>query len=439
MPYNGLKEIIASRSATVGVMGLGYVGLPLALECARAGYRTIGVDINEARAASVQRGESHVGDVSSDDLAAQVTPGRLTATANARALQECDAVLICVPTPLNKTKEPDVSFIIGALKEVVHYLRRDQLIILESTTYPGFTREVCLPTLEEGSGYVCGKDFFLTFSPERTDPGNEVYKVHNTTKVLGGVTAACSELAKQLYGAFIEKIHVVSSPDAAEMSKLLENTFRAVNIGLVNEVALMCHTLGIDTWEVIEAASTKPFGFMPFYPGPGLGGHCIPVDPLYLSWKLRSHNYTARFVELAQTINAAMPQHVVQMASDALNEQAKAVRGSKIVVMGVAYKPDIDDIRESPALEIIGMLSRKGATVVYHDPYVERAEIDGQEFRSVALEDALVGADLVVITTDHTMFDLGAVAKHAPLILDTRNAMSRADLTDAQKAKIRRL
>ena len=439
MPYNGLKQTIANKSATIGVMGLGYVGLPLALECARAGYRTVGIDINEARAESVQRGESHVGDISSEQLAEQVSAGRLSATANARALQECDAVLICVPTPLNKTKDPDVSFIIGALKEVMHYLRRDQLIILESTTYPGFTREVCLPTLEEGSGFECGKDFFLAFSPERTDPGNAVYQVHNTTKVLGGVTPACSELAKQLYGAFIEKVHVVSSPDVAEMSKLLENTFRAVNIGLVNEVAIMCHTLGIDTWEVIEAASTKPFGFMPFYPGPGLGGHCIPVDPLYLSWKLRSHNYTARFVELAQTINAAMPLHVVQMATDALNEHVKAVRGSKIVVMGVAYKPDIDDIRESPALEIIGLLSRKGAAVVYHDPYVDHAEIDGQEFRSVALGEALSGADLVVITTDHKMFDLALIADKAPLILDTRNAMSRATLTDAQRAKIRRL
>lgn len=415
-------------------MGLGYVGLPLAVACARAGYTVAGIDIDKRKVDAAASGVSHIHDVPSEELQAVVESGKLRPTTRMRDLQECDAVLICVPTPLNKTKEPDVSFIVGALKEVVHFLRKGQLVVLESTTYPGFTREVALPLLEE-SGYQCGREFFLAFSPERTDPGNQTFLITNTPKVLGGCTPAGTALAAELYGAFVEQVHLVSSPDAAEMAKLLENTFRAVNIGLVNEMALMCHTLGIDTWEVIEAASTKPFGFMPFYPGPGLGGHCIPVDPLYLSWKLRSHNYTARFIGLAQTVNAAMPSFVVRMCIDALNDHKKPLRGSRVAIFGVAYKSDVDDVRESPALEIIGLLARQGALVEYVDPHVASIEVEGTTYTAQPTEPTLSNADLVVITAAHSAFDLTAIIEKARLIVDTRNATRKVGLPDAATEK----
>ena len=434
-----LRKRIDDRSATVAVMGLGYVGLPLAVAVAEAGFRVVGIDVDERRVKATSEGTSVINDVPSERLAACIASKRLLATTRSRDLQECDAVLVCVPTPLNKTKEPDVSYIIAALKEIAHFLRRGQLVVLESTTYPGFTAEVGLPLLEE-SGYRCGVEFNLAFSPERTDPGNAHYNITNTTKVLGGCTPACMMIASRLYETFVSDVHAVSSTDAAEMAKLLENTFRAVNIGLVNEVALMCHTLGIDTWEVIEAASTKPFGFMPFYPGPGLGGHCIPVDPLYLSWKLRSHNYTARFIELAQTVNASMPGFVVNMTIDALNDHSKALRGARVVVLGVAYKPDIDDVRESPALEILGLMARKGALVSYCDPYVPDIEVDGVRYEAVATSEALEACDIVVITTDHSAFDLDEVVRRAPLVVDTRNATRGVELDPAElKRKVYRL
>ena len=435
---SNLHHRISDHTAVVAIVGLGYVGMPLAATIAEAGFRVVGIDVDAARVAEVTAGRSYIGDVPSARLLPLVQRGLITATDRFRDLQECDAVIICVPTPLNKTKEPDLSFVVSALREIKHYLRRGQLVILESTTYPGFTREVALPMLEE-VGYHCGQEFFLAFSPERTDPGNPRFGVKNTTKVLGGITPACTAVAAALYEQILERVHRVSSTDAAEMAKLLENTFRAVNIGLVNEVALMCNTLGIDTWEVIEAASTKPFGFMPFYPGPGLGGHCLPIDPLYLSWKLRSHNYTARFIELAQTINASMPGFVVQLAADALNDRRLAVRGARIRLYGVAYKPNIEDVRESPALEIIELLHRKGADVSYTDPHVPEVMVEERLYRAVPEADAARDIDLAIITTDHRAFDLLRLVREAPLILDTRNATRRAGLPPEFASKVVRL
>jgi UDP-N-acetyl-D-glucosamine dehydrogenase len=435
---NNLTTRIADRSATVAVVGLGYVGLPLAVATANAGFRTIGIDINGKRVNATNQGTSEIKDVADDTLTRLVAEGALTASTDFASLREADAILICVPTPLNKTKDPDLTYVVSALNEIKLHLKPDQLVVLESTTYPGFTREVCLPMLEE-SGFTCGADFYLAYSPERTDPGNAVYQVHNTVKVLGGMSAECSAKAKSLYEGFIEEVHVVSSSDAAEMAKLLENTFRAVNIGLVNEFALWCNTLGLDTWEVIEAASTKPFGFMPFYPGPGLGGHCLPVDPLYLSWKLRSHNYTARFIELAQTVNASMPRFVVDLALNVLNDQCKPLKGSRVVVFGVAYKRDVDDVRESPALEIIELLEQKGAHVAYVDPYVPSVDIQGRTHHAVHFDAALNNIDLAIITTAHTSIAWNEVVARSPLVLDTRNATGGLDLTPQQRERVVRL
>jgi UDP-N-acetyl-D-glucosamine dehydrogenase len=437
-PDTYLRQRIKSHEAGIAIIGLGYVGLPLAMACATNGFRVIGIDTDRNRVAQINDGNSQLNDVPSAALADLVSSGKLKATRRYRDLHDCQIAIICVPTPLNKTKDPDLSHVVDALRQTRDFLQRGQLVVLESTTYPGFTREVALPILEE-SGFTCGKDFFLAFSPERTDPGNAEFTVINTPKILGGATSTCAEVAKELYEKLIEKIHVVSSTDAAEMTKLLENTFRAVNIGLVNEVALMCQHLGIDTWEVIEAASTKPFGYMPFYPGPGLGGHCIPVDPLYLSWKLRSHNYTARFIELAQTVNASMPSFVVSLVADALNDQRKPVSGARIIVLGVSYKPDVADIRESPALAIMAKLSKKGAHLAYCDPYVPEITIDGQTFTALPLDEAVVDCDAVVITTDHTAFDLKSVVAQAPLIIDTRNATRRIQMSDEEKAKVVKL
>lgn len=416
-----LKKKIESRKALVSVIGLGYVGLPLAVEVARAGFKVIGIDVAKDKVELINSGRSHIVDISSEDIGEQVSAGRLRATTDYSVIADVDAVVICVPTPLNKTKDPDVSFIIDACTEIRNYLHKGQLVVLESTTYPGFTREVVVPLLEE-SGLRAGDDFHVAFSPERIDPGNEQFKVHNTTKIVGGYAPLCTELTALLYGQYIEKVHPVSSTDAAEMVKLLENTFRAVNIGLVNEVAMMCHKLGVNTWEVIDAAATKQFGFMPFYPGPGLGGHCIPIDPLYLSWKLKALNYQARFIELAHAINTSMPEFSVELVQNALNDQSKCVRGSRILVMGVAYKKDIDDYRESPALEVIEQLMGKGAVVSYHDPYVRAVEIQGGEMTSVPIDEGFAGYDAVVITTNHTVFDYDRIVFEAPLVVDTRNA-----------------
>lgn len=420
-----LPEKINQRQATVAVVGLGYVGLPLATRCAQVGFPTRGIDVQQARVDRINAGVSDIGDVPSEMMAPLVASGKLKAFSDFAIVSEADAVVICVPTPLSKTRDPDNSYIVRALDSIGQHMKRGQLFVLESTTYPGFTREVMVPMLEKASGLTAGSDFHVAFSPERIDPGNEKYGVKNTTKIVGGLTPACGEAVKALYGSFIDNVRVVSSPDTAEMVKLLENTFRAVNIGLVNEVALMCNKLGLNPFEVIDAAATKPFGFMAFYPGPGLGGHCIPIDPLYLSWKLRTMNYQARFIELADTINTAMPAHVVQRCQDSLNDAGKALKGAKVLILGVAYKRDIDDYRESPALTIIELLEKKGACVDYFDPHVPSYREEGHTRASIADLSALESYDLAVITTDHTAFDYSEIARRARMIVDTRNAAKR--------------
>ena len=402
------------------VMGIGYVGLPLALELATAGYRVVGLDPDEARIRALGEGHSFLPDVPDAVLAPLVAGGLLSGTTDPECLAIADAVVVCVPTPLNKTKDPDLSFILRATDAIVAHLHEGMLVILESTTYPGTTREVVAPKLM-AAGFHLGEDVFLAFSPERVDPGNQEYQVRNTPKVIGGMTPACLEVAMTLYGEVIDTLVPVSSTDAAEMVKLLENTFRAVNIGLVNEVALMCEKLSLDTWEVIEAAGSKPFGFMPFYPGPGLGGHCIPIDPLYLSWKLRGLKYTARFVELADEINRGMPAVVVDRIATALNDATKPLRGSKVLILGVAYKRDIDDVRESPALDVITLLAARGTEVSYHDPHVPYVDHHGLSMTNTEAPD-FAAYDCVVIITDHRAFDIGEVVEHAPIVVDTRNA-----------------
>ncbi len=415
-----LNDKIANHSAHVCVIGLGYVGLPLAVAFANAGYRVTGVDTDIDRAAEINDGRSPVQDVSSTELRQVVEVGRLTATTDFSVLQDADTVSICVPTPLRKTKDPDISYIISVTGEICRHLHRGQLIILESTTYPGTTDEVIQPTLE-GTGLKLGQDFCLAFSPERIDPGNSAYQLTNTPKIIGGVTSTCAESAKLLYEQIIEKVVTVSSCRAAEMVKLLENTFRAVNIGLVNEVALMCNRLNLDVWEIIEAASTKPFGFMPFYPGPGLGGHCIPLDPHYLAWKLRTLDYRARFIELADDINTNMPRHVVTRVADGLNERRKSINGSRILVLGVAYKADTNDLRESPALEVIRLLQEKGGDLYFHDPYITEVDIAGLQYAELN-DQVLTWADCVVITTNHSCYDYSQVVEHAQMVVDSRNA-----------------
>ena len=417
-----LMQKIADRSAHVAVIGLGYVGLPLVVEFAKAGYRAVGIDVDNSRVERLKRGESYVKDVPSEDVKSLIETGRLSATTEFHFLAEADACCICVPTPLNKTKDPDVSFIVDATRAVKAGLRRGQLIVLESTTYPGTTRELILPMLQE-SGLRVGTDFCLAFSPERIDPGNPTYQLKNTPRVVGGITPTCQQAAVALYGSIVEKVVSVSSAEAAEMTKLLENTFRIVNIGLVNEIALMCDRLGINVWEVVEAASSKPYGYIPFYPGPGLGGHCIPVDPHYLSWKLRALNYRARFIELASEINADMPRYVVGKVTDGLNHAQKSVNGSVVLILGVAYKRDIDDVRESPALDIIKLLLDKGAHVEWHDPYVQELKrMEGLTRVPRVDAEAVAKADCVVITTDHSAYDWDAIVKEAQLVVDTRNA-----------------
>ena len=422
-----LKRKIQSHSARVGIVGLGYVGLPLAVEFAKAGFPVTGIDVSASKVARVNEGDSYVGDIPSATLAPLVREGRIRATTDFAAVRELDTINICVPTPLRKTKDPDMSYIVSACQSIAEGLHAGMLVILESTTYPGTTDELVLPMLEN-RGLKAGTDFFLCFSPERVDPGNPKYQTANIPKVVGGVTPACTEMATLFYSQALEKVVPVSSTQVAEMVKLLENTFRMINIGLVNEMAMMCDRMGINVWEVIDAAATKPFGFMPFYPGPGLGGHCIPIDPFYLSWKTKQAGIEARFIDLAGYINGQMPHFAVDKIQNALNEHAKPVKGSRIHVVGVAYKKDIDDLRESPALDILLLLQRRGARVSYTDPYVPSLKLDAIELFSQELEPAVAASDCTVIVTDHSCFDYAVLVEKARLIVDTRNALKGLNL-----------
>jgi len=418
-----LSKKIESRRAHLGVIGLGYVGLPLAVEFGRAGFQVTGIDIDKRRVHRLERGESYIQDVPTSEVRALVRAGNLKATLDFSVLRRVDAVNVCVPTPLSKQRDPDVSYIVAAAKQVATYLHPGMLVILESTTYPGTTDELILPLLTE-TGMKVGEDFFLAFSPERVDPGNPRFNTRNIPKVVGGVTPVCTEVAVRLYQQRLEQVIAVSSPQVAEMVKLLENTFRSVNIGLVNELALMCSRLHIDVWEVIQAAATKPFGFMPFYPGPGLGGHCIPIDPFYLSWKARASGFEARFIELAGYVNGQMPDHVVNLVAQSLNRRGHAVHGSKILVLGVAYKADIDDTRESPSIDIMETLRERGARIEYSDPYVPTLQFGGKRLRSLPLTPArLRRFDCVVIATAHKAFPYAAVLRHSKAVVDTRNAL----------------
>ena len=422
-PAGVLASRIESRSARLGVIGLGYVGLPLAVEFGKAGFEVEAIDIDRGRVGELAKGRSYVQDVPSAEVKALVQSGRLRPTTDFDVLKKVDSVNICVPTPLSKQRDPDVSYIIAAAREVARHVHRGMLVILESTTYPGTTEELILPLLQE-TGMKVGKDFFLAFSPERVDPGNPHYTTRNIPKVVGGTTPTCTDLACRLYAQRLERVIPVSSTQVAEMVKLLENTFRSVNIALVNELALMCSRLKIDVWEVIEAAATKPFGFMPFYPGPGLGGHCIPVDPFYLSWKARAYGFEARFIELAGHVNGHMPEHAVDLVAQSLNRNGRAVKGARVLVLGVAYKSGIDDIRESPSLDIMTTLEQRGAQVEYSDPYVPTLDFGGRKRKSVPLTPArLKRFDCVVIATAHQEFPYGDIVRHAKGVVDTRNAL----------------
>ncbi len=416
-----LADKIRSRIAKVGVVGLGYVGLPLAVEYANAGYNVTGIDLSEAKVARVNAGDSYVGDIASSVLQPLVEKDLLRATGDFSSIRDLDTINICVPTPLRKTKDPDMSYIVAACEQIAEYLHPGMLVILESTTYPGTTDELVLPMLAK-SGLEVGKDFFLCFSPERVDPGNPKFQTKNIPKVVGGTTPACTEIGKLFYEQALERVVPVSSTQVAEMVKLLENTYRMINIGLVNEMAQMCDGMGINVWEVIEAAATKPFGFMPFYPGPGLGGHCIPIDPFYLSWKTKQAGIEARFIELAGYINGQMPHFVVTKVQNALNEVRKPLKGARVLVYGVAYKRDIDDVRESPALDIMMLLKRRGAQISYFDPHVPSLHLEDELMFSTGPEAAL-DADCVVIVTDHSAFDYKVLVEDAALIMDTRNAL----------------
>jgi len=423
-----LLQKIKKREAVVIVIGLGYVGLPLAVEKAKAGFTVIGIDRKEERVAMVNRGENYIPDIVASNLYGVVQAGKLRATQDFCVIAEADVVTICVPTPLDKNKQPDTTYIEGVVEQSLPYLHKGQLVVLESTTYPGTTEEVILPRIES-RGFTIGEDVFLAFSPERVDPGNKQYKTKNTPKVVGGVTPACTKVATALYEQVLDgMVFLASSPRVAEMSKLLENIFRIVNISLVNELALLCEKMQIDIWEVIETAKTKPFGFMPFYPGPGLGGHCIPLDPFYLSWRAKEYDFTTRFIELAGQINDSMPYHVLERAMELLNEEGKALRGSKVMLLGMAYKRDIDDLRESPALRVARLLADRGAVLSYHDPYIPEITEASLTLRGVPLtRETLSAQDLVIITTAHTKVDYKMIVDRAPLIFDTRNALSGYD------------
>jgi UDP-N-acetyl-D-glucosamine dehydrogenase len=428
-------EHFQSTNVKVGVMGLGYVGLPLCVEMANAGLDVLGFDVNAEVVETIREGKSHIQDVGDEELYAAVGSGKLDATADMSRLGECDAISICVPTPLGKFRDPDISFVLEAGTSVAKAMRAGQLVILESTTYPGTTRDVLLPLFEK-RGFTAGEDIFVCFSPERVDPGNETWQTKNTPKVIGGVTPRCVQAGISLYSRIFDTLVPVSSTEAAEMVKILENTFRAVNIALVNETAQIADRLGVNIWEVIDAAATKPFGFMRFTPGPGLGGHCIPVDPHYLSWKMRTLDYKTRFIELASEVNGEMPRFVSDKVREALNGHKKAVNGSRILILGVAYKPDIDDVRETPALDVMGFLEGDGAIVEYHDPYVpEFEDEDGHRWTSVDLTDeAIAAADAVVIVTDHESVDFRHVLDQAEVVIDARNVMGKLMATDGTTA-----
>jgi UDP-N-acetyl-D-glucosamine dehydrogenase len=418
-----LTDRITRRTARCGVIGLGYVGLPLALEFAKAGFRVTGIDLDERKVQAIEQGRSYIVDVRDEEIAGPVRAGRFTVTADFSVIRDLDTINICVPTPLRKTKDPDLTYVVSAVNEIRQYLRRGQLVILESTTYPGTTEEVVRPALE-ASGLEVGRDFALAFSPERIDPGNASFNTRNIPKVVGGCTPACTQVAAQLYEASVDTVVPVSSTQVAEMVKLLENTFRSVNIGLVNEIALMCSSLKINVWEVIEAAKTKPFGFMAFYPGPGLGGHCIPIDPFYLSWKAKMNGFDARFIELAGAINESMPRFVVERITDALNQHRKSIRGSRIHVFGVAYKAGVNDIRESPSLIVMKILADKGAVLSYTDAHVPSVREEGFPLDSVDIAGGgLDGVDCAVILTAHPDVDYDRIVREAPLVVDTRNAL----------------
>ena len=423
-----LTKKLKDKSASIAILGLGYVGLPLAVVFAEAGFHVTGVDPDKRKIDALHKGESYIPDVKTEAVAKLVKSGHLKATTDFSILEDIDAVSICVPTPLRKTGDPDMSFILSATDELAKYIHKGMVVVLESTTYPGTTREVLLPKLGAAHGLKVGEDWFLAFSPERVDPGRTDWTTINTPKVLGGITEACTEVASIWYEGAIKTVHRVSTAEAAEMAKLLENTFRMINIGMVNELAIMCQHLNVDVWEVIDAAASKPFGFMKFTPGPGLGGHCIPIDPLYLSWKMKSFNYNARFIELADEINTNMPRYVVSRLLDAMNDRGKTLKGNKVLILGVAYKPDVDNVRESPALDVIGLLKQKGALVEYHDPHIAHIhhESDGWHMHSVPdLQKSVREADAVVVITNHKSYDYAEILKEAQFVFDTRNATGK--------------
>jgi len=432
-----LIEKLKNKSATIAVLGLGYVGLPLAVVFGEAGFNVTGIDPDANKVDLLNRGVSYIPDVKTEAVEKLVSSGHLTATTDFSVLKHIDAVSICVPTPLRKTGDPDLSFIISATEQLAPYAHTGMVVVLESSTYPGTTREMVLPRLNGKDGLTIGEDLFIAFSPERVDPGRIDWTTKNTPKVVGGITESCSDVATAWYEQTMDTVVRVSTAEVAEMAKLLENTFRMINIGLVNELAIMCDRIGIDVWEVIDAAASKPFGFMKFSPGPGLGGHCIPIDPLYLSWKMKAFNYNARFIELASDVNTNMPRFVVSKVQDALNRLGKAVQGSKILILGVAYKPDIDDLRESPALDVIHLLQQKGAIVEYHDPYIPQFKHDGWEMQSVCeLMPAVHSADIVVIVTNHSSYDYAAILEEATMIMDTRNALGRLGKNNLKVVKL---
>lgn len=433
-----LIKKLHNKTATVAVLGMGYVGLPLAVVFAEAGFRVVGIDPDARKAKDFGRGKSYIQDVPDAAIRRLRESGKLSLTTDFSALRAADAVSICVPTPLRKTGDPDMSYISSAVDQLAANVHAGMVVVLESTTYPGTTREVVVPRLTHASGLTVGKEIFIAFSPERVDPGREDWTTRNTPKVIGGITSDCTEVASTWYGEAIERVVQVSTAEAAEMTKLLENTFRMINVGLVNELAMMCERLGVNVWEVVEAAATKPFGFMKFTPGPGLGGHCIPIDPMYLSWKMKEMNYSARFIELASEINTNMPRYVVSRILEAMNDRGKTLKGSRVLVLGAAYKPDIDDVRESPALDVIALLMKKGATVDYHDPHIPELhhETEGWKLRSVPeVMAAVLAADAVIIVTNHTTYDYAAILKSAAFIFDTRNAVG--NLPDADGKVVR--
>ena len=428
---------LETKDVRFGVVGLGYVGLPLAVEFANENFKVTGIDIDESKVNKLKNGENYISDVNDDELKRAVKNGYIKATTDFSVIKDLDFISICVPTPLNKLKDPDMSFIQNSMTEITKYLHKDLIIVLESTTYPGTTKEFLLPILEK-TGLKVGKDIYLAFSPERVDPGNKIYKTKNTPKVLGGITSKCTEYSKKVYDQVFDKVVPVSSAETAEMTKLLENTFRMINIGLVNEMAMVCDKLGVDVWEVIDAAATKPFGFMKFYPGPGLGGHCIPIDPHYLSWKMKSLNYKTKFIDLAAEINTAMPEYVIQNVLNGLNHHKKSINGSSVLLIGMAYKKNIEDLRESPSIDIYNLLVEKGAKVNYHDPYCPIVKVDGNsELKSKKLTEKLLqNSDVVVITTDHSNIDYQFIVDNAKLVVDTRNVTKKLKHTKNKVLKL---